>query len=271
MKIRDILTRCLSSIVGRRQTVVRSPGPLAIWSGVYNTFREVPGATSTLNDPIWVDIVRKETRAVAVQYEHNELSDVPGEQLLLPLLAGAIGKAGVPVRILDFGGGMGIDFIHTVQRSRSLDVVYSIVESPQICEAARDFWRDEGRLRLLTSIPAGERFDIVHMDSVLQYVEDYPDLLRRLCCLSSRYVLLVRLSAGSFETYATAQRNVRGLTLAYWFINEQEIVDRMKTNGFALVYADAGVTYYDQSNFSPDRRMGHTRNLLFRRVADAGV
>ena len=107
--------------------------------------------------------------------------------------------------------------------------------------------------------------DIIHMVSVLQYIEDYAALIRTLCAYKAKCFLFVRLSVGDVPTYATAQKNVPGMTLAYWFINVNEIIEVMSANGYSLIFKSASEQEYDQNNFPQQYRMGRTCNLLFSR------
>jgi putative methyltransferase (TIGR04325 family) len=106
----------------------------------------------------------------------------------------------------------------------------------------------------------------VHLDAVLQYIEDYRELLAQLCALRPEYVILIKITAGAYPTYATAQRNLPGSVVPCWFFNADEIVSAMASNGYALMCATALEREYDQSNFEVSRRMGRMRNLLFARA-----
>jgi len=171
------------------------------------------------------------------------------------------------LRILDFGGGMGVSYFHVIQAIPTTDFVdYTIVETGPVCETARGFFPGDSQIHFAAKLPApGVRFDIVYLNSSLQYIEDYPGLIRQLVAYAPSYFLFVRLSAGANPTYATAQVNVRGSKIPYWFINLSEIVSLMTSSGYALVFKSASEDELNQGNFPAEYRIEHPCNLLFKR------
>src|SRR5438132_461673 len=86
-----------------------------LWEGIYPHYRDVPVTGAAFDSEIWIKKTRAYTEnVIAVSRNYRFIpQDVAGEYMLLPLLASLVGKAsGGKVRILDFGGGMGVSFIH---------------------------------------------------------------------------------------------------------------------------------------------------------------
>ena len=174
------------------------------------------------------------------------------------------------IRIVDFGGGMGNAYIHLLRNSVAIpDVEYHIVEIESVCNAGRDLFKSDPRVHFHSSLPAGlTGVDIVYICSALQYIEDYPGLLNALCSYRSKYFLFVKLSAGDIPTYATAQKNLPGTVVPYWFVNLEEIERIMTGNGYGLIYRCLLDREYDQGNFPPEYRLGRACNLLFEGSSD---
>ena len=240
-----------------------------IWAGVYKHYRDVPTAGEGLDITEWVGITRAETEAVLANLGICGAipNRVTGERSLLPLLASFVCQNSGRVRILDFGGGMGIDYVFLVNSLTACPAIdYYVVESEKMCREGGFLFEKDDRIYFCSSLPENVTdIDIVHVNSVLQYIEDYTGLLRRLSTYRPRFFLFVRLSAGDFPTYATAQKNMPGMTLAYWFINVNEIIEIMSACGYSLVFKSASVEEYNQDNFPQQYRLGRTCNLLFAR------
>jgi putative methyltransferase (TIGR04325 family) len=144
---------------------------------------------------------------------------------------------------------------------------YEVVETERSCVAGREIFSDDPRISFLERLPPeSHRPDIVYLNSVLQYIDDYAGLTRTLCRYRARYLLFARLSAGDVPTYATAQLNVPGSVIPYWFINIDELLGIMRSEGYKLLFEDLLARKYDQANFPARYRLGHARNLLFARA-----
>lgn len=159
-----------------------------------------------------------------------------GQRQLLALLAAVASSERGAVHILDFGGGMGISYVDvrsTVERE--IDIHYTIVETERVCVVGRELHSANDRVAFHPRLPSSlEAVDILYTSSALQYVENYAEVLRALLAFRPKYALLVDLSAGEIPTFATAQRNVPGSVIAYWFVDVREIVRIMAASGYAL-------------------------------------
>ena len=119
-----------------------------------------------------------------------------------------------------------------------------------------------------TSLPGdvGD-IDIVYVESVLQFVEDWAGLLGTLCACQARYVLLSDLPAGDFPSYATALNNMPGSLIPEWFLNVNEILETMAQSGYTLIFRSTQQAVYRQGNFPEELKLpgGHCSALLFAR------
>jgi len=245
-----------------------SPRTNNLWEGIHPSFQDVPTVGAGFDSEIWIQKTRAYTeRVIAASQNDGAIpKDVAGEYLLLSLLASLVCKAsGGKVRILDFGGGMGVSFVHLTSCLVDCQGInYYVVERAGICEGGAQLFEHDERIHFSAQLPPRlPELDIVYLSSALQYVEDYGTLLKTLAEYEAKYFFLGKLSAGDIPTYATAQMNVPGNVIPYWFINVNEVIEILASCNYALIYKSTLEQEYDQSNFPQEYRIGRTCNLLF--------
>ena len=243
-----------------------------IWEGIYRNYRDVPvvGA-GYAEDRLTQETLAYTINVLAASRRYRFIpTEVMGEHAFLPLLVSILGRDRNTVSILDFGGGMGVDYIHLVNSVvHAKDVDYHIVENRSVCEAGSRLFENDSRIHFYPALPTGlAKVDIIYMCSALQYIENYADLLKALSDYHPEYFLFVKLSAGDIPTYATDQTNLPVTRIAYWFINVREIESLMSKNGYSLIFKSALEREYDQNNFPAEYRLKRACNLLFRRAGN---
>ena len=180
-------------------------------------------------------------------------------------VAGMAGSLASQLRVVDFGGGPGMGFVHllaTLPPEAKLE--YHIVELPGMCDEGRRIFADDAHIKFHTALadaPASP--DVVYVNCVLQYFENYQGQLRALALLGAPWLLLARAATGDIPTFATRQLNLTGQILPYWFVNRAEFVELLGGQGYRLVWESACEHEDDQSNFPETHRIGRMRNLLF--------
>jgi putative methyltransferase (TIGR04325 family) len=177
-----------------------------------------------------------------------------------------------PLRILDFGGGLGIGYM-TLSESishRSGAIEYTIVEIPEVCETGRGLFAG-GRVTFLDSLPSEGEFDLVHSASALQYIEDWPQVLDSLSDYGAEYILLSDVFAGSIPTFVTLQ-NYYGSRIRHWFLNLDELLKVISSLGYQLVmksFVDSHRRGLEgklpMDNFPAGNRLERSLHLLLRR------
>lgn len=243
-----------------------------LWEGIYRRYEDVPGAGDRFDGATWINKTRAYTERMLVASKKYSMipTEVVGEHMLLPLLAALVCEdSGGKVRILDFGGGAGVTYVHLISslvNCRSVD--YHIVERAGVCREGEKLFEHDSGISFHSQVPTElPDLDIVYISSALQYVENYQSLLETLTALQPKYFLFAKLSAGDIPTYATAQKNVPGTTLPYWFINVGEVIEMMASGGYSLIYKSALEQEYNQRNFPESYRLGRTCNLLFLKLS----
>jgi putative methyltransferase (TIGR04325 family) len=237
----------------------RSP----VWDGIYASRRDVPAVRDEYDAELIDEMVSTTTaawREVGAGRKpvlwHEALS----------LLAGAMSDRGA-LRVIDFGGGVGSGFVQLLS-SLPGDVAldYVIVESAAMCQAGRSIFGADTRIGFETRLPAvSEALDIVYLNAVLPYIDDYRAVLQQIAGLAPRHVLFARLAAGDVPTFASRQLNLPGRVFPYWFLNLGEVIQIMTGAGYRLASDGHGEHHYDVSNFPETHRVGRLRTVLFAR------
>lgn len=241
------------------------------WEGVYRSFTEVPSSRDPHNDDTWTHLLLEAlSSAVSALTNKEPIPGInPDEKNLLPFLVSVVADHNnKPVSILDFGGGLGVDFLYAV-KSLGEGVVgkYIIVETENVCRLGARLYHHDTHVRFSTEVPS-DAVDIVYLDSSLQYVEDWRGLISRLALCRPDYFLFVRTPVGGTPTYVSAQMNIPGCVIPYRFINSAEFTGAMVASGFGLIFSGTSGRTYDQSNFPPGFRLGATSTMLFKRIAE---
>ena len=246
-----------------------------VWEGVYASFSEVPNRGPGFEGKMWVEnSLRKIEKIRNSSKSQKTIPLIPiYQESILPIVAGMVYNEEGFVRILDFGGGIGLTYYQVVRSlPNSENLKYHIIEKETVCEAARDFFREEEGIFFHSYFPSDlDKIEIVHMGSSLHYVAKWRETLSKLCAYQSRYFLFTDLTAGDIPTYASAQIYYES-RIPVWFFNVNEIIDHMTAQSYRLVFKSNYVSKilgkeqpYPQNNFEERYRLGHPCILLFSR------
>ena len=253
-----------------RNRIYPSIYPRYVWEGVYPHFRDVPASGLGFSSDSWVSGAVANVQnmiAVSKNYESFPTEAVEEHAPLCTLAAIVSRQNGGKVRILDFGGGVSIAYVHLLSSLGDSSVIdYHIVELEWACQAGSRLFKDDSRIHFHRSLPIDfPEVDILHMNDVLAYIEDYAVFLKTLCAYQAKYILIANLAAGGFPTYASAQKNMQGTVIPYWFLNMHEIIRIMKQGGYSLIFKGAHREVYNLDNFLERYRLdgGRACTLLF--------
>lgn len=265
MSVRSLIRQLLPPVLMEKVSQYRR-GWRHIWEGVYETLDDVPAEGPGFSGDAWSRDTRELTAGLLEKFRSGDLCS-DKDNSFLPSLVATMGGGDDEVRILDFGGGMGIGYIYCRNAlADSGSISYHVVESEKVCVTGRSLFPDDPRITFASQLPPPEsRFDIIYLNSVLQYIKEYREVLHALASYRPRYILCVRLSAGDIPTYATSQVNMPGSKVPYWFHNLQELHGIMAECGYLPVFTDRSEREYDQGNFPERYRMGRTSTVLYAR------
>jgi len=229
------------------------------YSGVYARLDDVAAAGSGYQDTEWPATATQYSRWAMAQNESGFIpAAVANETALLPLLV-SVTRAG---RVLDFGGATGFSYIAAKYGSmRGIDR-YVVVEHRNVCAQGRELFKDDAKVEFVEDIPQ-DKFDVVLIGSSLQYIGDYKGVLDKLTASKPKWVLFTKLPAGDNATFATAQVNLPGKTLASWLFNAGEIISIMDRLNYKLIFRGAVDGEINQGKVEPRYRLRQFCNLLF--------
>jgi len=247
-----------------------------IWEGIYGSFRDALPAAA--GPGFGGDTYRARSLSAARECLGALDAGRPIPQFhkqrstLLPVVAGMMLKHGGRLRILDFGGGLGIGYMtlreSIVHDSASID--YTIVEIAEVCAAGRELL-PVGEVTYLDSLPVQGEFDLVHSASALQYIEDWSQVLKVLSGYRAQYILLSDVFAGAVPTFVTLQIYYAS-RIRHWFLNLDELLAVFASAGYHLVMKSfvssrrRGVEdILPMNNFPASHRLEQTLHLLLRR------
>lgn len=240
-----------------------------IWEGIYTSFNEVAISQDSFNEDIWIQLLLESLTTTISSLSSNQ--PIPGvntdEKNLLPfLISMEHGNNKRPVSIIDFGGGLGIDFLIAQKKvGRGVIEKYYIIEKAQVNQLGTEIYKNEDIVTFGQEVPC-VKYDIIYMDSSLQYVENWQDLICTLAKCQPDYFLFVRTPVGDIPTYVSAQVNMPGMTMPYKFFNFSQFTAVMSSFGYDLIFSSNSDRKYEQNNFPPAYRLGNARSMLFMRV-----
>ena len=211
---------------------------MKIWEGVYPSFHAATSAVvgSGFLGDVW------RTRSLAAARECLEALEagrpIPEfrkqNHLLLPAVAATMMATRDRLRILDFGGGLGIGYMALVEGipHAATRVDFTIVDLPWTVDEGRRLL--PGAVRYMDALPGEEEFDLIYSVSALQYIENWRMTLGALLDCRADFILLSDVFAGEIPTFVTLQ-NYYGSRIPHWFWNFEELLEVCSAAGYTLV------------------------------------
>jgi putative methyltransferase (TIGR04325 family) len=231
------------------------------FQGVYRSFEEVRGTIPETD----------QASSATVRKHECELDGSPlglrrlGRGRSLSLVVAALRFSdGSTFRILDFGGGGAADYSSLLAAiGNEANVNYTVVELPAVCEAGRQLWADDPRIKYVEKIPEEETYDLTYTWGGIQYHPDVYGLISEMARRARKAVLLVG-SPFSNRDFVRAQVN-QSRSYPNWVISLPRTREIMASLGFDLALAAAGEEEYNVENYEPEYRVPSSATLLFLR------
>ena len=243
-----------------------------VLQGIYDHLRDVPAYGLGFTDEVYSNTARQKIKEILSQGSNSSpITDhTQGSRQPLPLLIGLLQQNSRPIRILDFGGGLGVDYL--VLRSnlkQGQDLAYHVLDHPAFCKIGDELFHDDTQITFSETLPSAPTPpDVVYMNSVLQYIDDFPATLRDLCALRAKFILLVRHAMGQQRTFASGQSNYPGSLIPYWLFNRRELISLLDAEGYDVVCQSMMPFPHTLRNFPVSHRISGYGNLLLRLSSD---
>lgn len=245
-----------------------------IWEGIYPHLDEVPAKGPGFSGSRWLEQSLQQAREKRDRYDAAPKRNPGGWSGESPLAAAAamVSRGTGRLAVLDFGGGIGNGFFSVAYSlAPSVNLDYTVVETPAVCDVGESFFGGDKRIRFLPDLAAAGKADLVHIGSALQYIGPWEAVLDQLCSLAESTMVFSDLMAGEVPTFATVQHYYDS-DIPFWFFNIDAITDRLYRAGFHLVFKNRfesrilGVRQsLPQDNFPMSHRLGHACNLIWMR------
>jgi len=141
------------------------------------------------------------------------------------------------IRILDFGGGLGIAYMTLLESIPKLinRIEYYIVENPEICEIGKNLFASNPSITFSCDIPNDLKVDLVYSSSCIQYAQSWNETLSKLCNLGSKYIFLSDFFASNSKSFVSLQ-NYYDSKIPHWFINLDECLKILISFGYELQF-----------------------------------
>jgi putative methyltransferase (TIGR04325 family) len=213
--------------------------PVYIWEGVYPDFRSAN--TDSKGQGFSGEVYRRRSLEAASECLDllKQTKPIPlfhkQRSTHLPLVVAMMLGKGSEIKVLDFGGGLGIGYMTLMESTQAHlnNIKYTIVEVPEVCESGKKL--HGGSIRYISSLSTLSDFDLIHAASSLQYIENWRELVEKFASLNPEFILLSDVFAGNINTYATLQ-NYYESKIPHWFLNLEELVGVFNMAGYDLLF-----------------------------------
>ncbi len=210
-----------------------------VWSGDYSSWKEAQQITEGYDaDEILekcLQSVLKVKKGLAV-YERDSFifDEIEYSEDLLKCLETVYTQNNNSLTVLDFGGSLGSTYFQNKYRLSHLKHLdWNIVEQEQFVKAGNDFVAGE-QLHFYYSIKeclSAKKVDVILLSSVLQYIEQYQQLLQEINVHQIPYIILDRTSIVNYKrpiiTVQVVPEEIYKASYPCWFFNKNEVVSQL--------------------------------------------
>jgi putative methyltransferase (TIGR04325 family) len=246
-----------------------------IWEGIYENF--IIAEEYSKGDGFESETWHKKSLEVALECLKCIKSNKPIPQFykqrssVLPPLLALLLLNKPYIKILDYGGGLGIGYLTLLESIPDVEdkIDYTIIELPKIVNQLKKIIP---KIKSLDTIPVTQKFDLIYSASAIQYINDYKELFINLFKNNPEFILLSDVFAGSIPNFVTLQ-NYYGNKIKSWFLNLDEFVLFFKQNGYKLImksYVTSKRNEHEDvlpmNNFPETHKIKYTLHLLFVKI-----
>ncbi len=134
------------------------------------------------------------------------------------------------ISILDFGGGFGLGFF-SLDKKLKKKINYFIVENKNITSTFKPIFK---KINYFSFINAKIHYDIINCCSVIQYIENWKEIVKKLSNTKTEYLYFSDMFIGDIKTFVTLQKYFNS-TIPHWFINFKEFNNELIKNKYKLI------------------------------------
>lgn len=217
-------------MTARADAIPQSAVPNSIWEGLYDSFAQA-GGDAAFESATWLDQIASASRTATAHSGSGYILSI-----VAAVLANRTGTA--PLRVLDFGGGLGPTYFALMEHlGQTARIDFHVVENAAVCRRTREVLPSDSRLTFRETLPAAdEHFDIVHAGSSIQYVDDWRGLLGRLRAFGSGAMIFADLPAGKIPATTATLQHYYGSRIPCWLFRLDEFCAAAARDGYVLTY-----------------------------------
>ncbi|KAB8028013.1 methyltransferase, TIGR04325 family [Fluviispira multicolorata] len=245
----------------------------SVWEGVFKSFEEAEGDLDAFDSDIWINKQKLRVTEGMQKYRNKIFHS---NEYPLSIMIATILSQNESLKILDFGGGMGLQYLELIATVPDAmeKVEYYIVDAKKLIENRPRDLNIFKKLYFFTSIEnIKENIDIIHIGSTLQYIDDWRNLLVMLNAKHSPYYYVFSdILAGNIPTFISHQI-FYNKKIPIRQINIDEFRNFVYSLSFKLIYlVDFQVPIlgnYELPNSSlPENyRLKHSCNMIFKKLS----
>jgi putative methyltransferase (TIGR04325 family) len=178
----------------------------SVWEGVYNSFAEAGGDLDAFDSDIWVD--KQKSRIYSALEDYNTKNTI-SKDYPLPLVVAMALSQKEQLKILDFGGVMGLQYLEMISKAPESQntVDYYVLDGKTSIDNRPKELNQFSKLHFMQDIDdINFHVDIIHIGSTLQYIEDWEELLQSLVNkFAPKYFVFSDLMAGDIPMFVSHQ------------------------------------------------------------------
>lgn len=242
-----------------------------IWEGIYSSFQEAPVTGNGFRGSLWINKSLEKIKQIKNDFKETGTSDLGCPNQMLPVLASTVYSQKNRLKILDIGGGIGF-YYYDLHNNLSINegFEFHILEIEEICSVGTVFFKDTDNITFHSKLPEDiDDFDIIHLGSSLQYIENWSFFLSKICDFKAKYIVFTDLMAGKVATYVTVQ-NYYDSKIPVNIFDIDEIIPTLKEKAYKLIYQSnhwATINGVQQKlpldHFPKELRLNHSLNCIF--------
>jgi putative methyltransferase (TIGR04325 family) len=242
----------------------------SVWTGMFNSFEDAGGDLKAFDSEIWLN---KQKDRVQEALQHFKTNTFSSKDYPLAIASAMILSDKKSIKILDFGGGMGIQYLDLISKVPQAKerVIYHVLDSHSSVENRPVEMDQFKNLFFHTDLNnLTEKVDVIHIGSTLQYIKDWKGLLKNLVStFKPEYFIFSDLFAGSIPTYVSHQV-FYDKKIPVNLLNEEEFLDYVTDEGYEVIFKCLfsanilGNEFLPMFDLREDMRIKKTLNLVFK-------
>lgn len=241
---------------------------MKIWNGVFKNFKDTGIDYIGFHDPIWF---KKQIEEINQKYFKNSRNENLDNDYSIDYFLIALLSVKKQINVCDFGGAMGQVFLRIKNKvSINYNVRFDVIESIETINYLPQSLKEIEGLSFYTEFQFKD-YDILHLGSVIQYIENIDDFFKKISLINSEYILINDLLAGDIPTYTTIQNYYNNPIPVTWynfdFINSElekfnyELISKSKYK--VKILGEENLR--NLTSVPEEYRIDHSLNLIYKK------